>query len=302
MKIEPNIPIIMDGGMGRELKRIGAPFKQPEWSAQALIEAPQFVSQAHEHFLAAGAEVITTNTYALVPFHIGAERFNASGSQLIKRAAGLARDCAKHYPAASVAGCIPPVLGSYRPDLFSSAAAQPLIDAMIENQNEYVDFWLAETVSCLAEAELIANRVLPTDKALWMAFTIQDEPDGAPRLRSGEKVFDVVRQLDKTRISAILFNCSRAEVMEQAIVTARRSLTESGDEQHIRLGAYANSFSPIGHEHQANNGLCALREELTPQAYRDFARSWIQAGASIIGGCCGITPAHIKELTTLREN
>ncbi|CAH9053428.1 hypothetical protein PSEHALCIP103_00821 [Pseudoalteromonas haloplanktis] len=61
---------ILDGGMGRELKRIGAPFSQPLWSAQALIEAPQCVTQAHQAFINAGAEIITVNSYACAPFHL----------------------------------------------------------------------------------------------------------------------------------------------------------------------------------------------------------------------------------------
>ena len=61
---------ILDGGMGRELARMGAPFRQPEWSALALIEAPHFVRAAHDAFIAAGSQVITTNSYAVVPFHI----------------------------------------------------------------------------------------------------------------------------------------------------------------------------------------------------------------------------------------
>ena len=55
---------LLDGGMGRELQRIGAPFRQPEWSALALIEAPEFVLQAHRSFIAAGARIISTNSYA----------------------------------------------------------------------------------------------------------------------------------------------------------------------------------------------------------------------------------------------
>ncbi|WP_116472613.1 homocysteine S-methyltransferase family protein [Zobellella maritima] len=302
MKTISTYPIIMDGGMGRELQRIGAPFRQPEWSAQALIEAPQFVSQAHEHFLAAGAEVITTNTYALVPFHIGEKRFKQAGSRLIEQAAGLARKSANGYPGVAVAGCLPPALGSYRPDLFSADSARPIIDLLIQHQQPYVDFWLAETVSSIAEAELIAHSVLPTNKALWLAFTIQDEVDGEPRLRSGETVFEAVGWLDKTRLSAILFNCSCAEVMEAAITTARKALAGLGLEQDIRLGVYANSFLPIGDAHQANDGLCTLREDLTPEAYRDFARLWMKAGASIIGGCCGVTPSHIQELAALKED
>ena len=73
---------LLDGGMGRELKRRGAPFRQPEWSALALMEAPETVERAHAAFIAAGAEVITTNSYALVPFHIGAARFATDGQAL----------------------------------------------------------------------------------------------------------------------------------------------------------------------------------------------------------------------------
>ena len=50
---------ILDGGIGRHLKKIGAPFGQPEWSALALIEEPSFVSQAHNDFINAGADFLT---------------------------------------------------------------------------------------------------------------------------------------------------------------------------------------------------------------------------------------------------
>ena len=67
--LDTSVPLrLLDGGMGRELMRIGAPFRQPEWSALALIEAPEFVLKAHQAFIEAGARIITTNSYALVPF------------------------------------------------------------------------------------------------------------------------------------------------------------------------------------------------------------------------------------------
>ena len=83
---------ILDGGMGRELKKIGAPFRQPEWSALALMQSPELVSDVHTHFLNAGATVITTNAYALVPFHIGEQTFNEQAFKLAETAAKLARD------------------------------------------------------------------------------------------------------------------------------------------------------------------------------------------------------------------
>lgn len=70
---------ILDGGMSRELLRLGAELKQPEWSALALMNSPDIVREVHQEFIAAGAQIITTNSYALVPFHIGEERFGRRG-------------------------------------------------------------------------------------------------------------------------------------------------------------------------------------------------------------------------------
>ena len=88
---EKSKTILLDGGMGRQLARMGAPFRQPEWSALALMEAPATVAEAHGQFIAAGAEVITTNSYALVPFHIGEERFAKDGARLVDLCGRLAR-------------------------------------------------------------------------------------------------------------------------------------------------------------------------------------------------------------------
>ena len=82
---------ILDGGIGRYLKEIGAPFQQPEWSALALMEDPSSVITAHQAFVDAGAQVITTNSYAVVPFHIGEERFANRGAELIALSGQLAQ-------------------------------------------------------------------------------------------------------------------------------------------------------------------------------------------------------------------
>ena len=85
---------ILDGGMSRELIRLGAELRQPEWSALALMEAPDIVRQVHQDFIDAGADVVTTNSYALVPFHIGEERFRDQGPALIALSGRLAREAA----------------------------------------------------------------------------------------------------------------------------------------------------------------------------------------------------------------
>ena len=148
---------MLDGGMGRELARVGAPFRQPEWSALALMESPRHVTEVHEAYAQAGGDVLTTNAYAIVPFHIGADRFAADGVDLAASAGALARGVADRF-GVRVAGCLPPVLGSYLPGAFVPDNARPILELLIDAQAEHVDVWLAETQSSILEVERSLGR------------------------------------------------------------------------------------------------------------------------------------------------
>jgi len=286
---------LLDGGMGRELQRIGAPFRQPEWSALALIEAPQFVLQAHRAFIDAGARIISTNSYAVVPFHIGDERFAEQGRTLAERAGRLARQAAddSNEPV-TVAGSLPPALGSYRPDLFDHQRSVAIHRTLIAGLQEHVDIWLAETQSSTAEVRAVVEALGTQAKPLWVSFTLLDEVGEPPRLRSSEPVADAVRVAVELGARAVLFNCSQPEVMAAALTEAR-SVIQSLD-QTIELGVYANAFPPVSTEAKANSTLLEIRRDLGPEAYVHWSRSWVAAGASIVGGCCGIGPEHIAQL------
>ncbi|CAE6823072.1 MULTISPECIES: homocysteine S-methyltransferase family protein [Paraburkholderia] len=295
---------ILDGGMGRELLRIGAPFQQPEWSALALIQAPEFVRTAHDSFVRAGADFITTNSYAVVPFHIGDERFKADGLRLAALAGQLARQAADAGgQAVQVAGSLPPVFGSYRPDLFDAAAAAPLLNTLVEGLAPYVDVWLGETLSSTAEAKAAHAALNGDPRPLWLSFTLDDTADveailrgdAAPSLRSGESIETAFAVAASLGAKAFLFNCSQAEIMEAAVRRARAA--QAAAQADIALGVYANTFVPERQRGPANSGLSALREDLQPEGYAAFARRWAEAGASIIGGCCGIGPEHIALLS-----
>lgn len=286
---------VLDGGMGRELKRIGAPFQQPEWSALALMEAPDYVRQAHQAFVDAGASILTSNSYAVVPFHIGQDRFLQRGQELAALSGQIARnvaDTAQH--AVTVAGSLPPALGSYRPDLFDEAASVAIHQTLIAGLSPFVDVWLAETQSSIAEVRA-ARRALGNDpKPFWVSFTLDDEPDCIPRLRSGEAVADAVACALELGVQAVLFNCSQPEVMAAALDVAALCTAEQA--QEVALGVYANAFPPTPKDAKANETLDELRPDLTPENYARWAHLWAERGATIIGGCCGITPAHIAAI------
>jgi S-methylmethionine-dependent homocysteine/selenocysteine methylase len=283
---------ILDGGMGRELEQAGAPFRQPEWSALAMIESPEHVRMVHERYVRAGAQVITTNAYALVPFHIGPDLFDSEGRRLAELAGSVARDVADGAEGVRVAGCLPPVLGSYQPESFVAEQARPLLDVLVEAQAPFVDVWLAETQSSIAEVELVREVLDAHDSALplWISFTLADElVDGAAHLRSGESIADAVAVVERLGAAAVLFNCSQPEVMEPAV-------REAAAATRIPIGVYSNAFVHADDE-GANSSLHELRDDVTPAAYLVWARRWVDAGATLVGGCCGVGPDHIAALS-----
>ncbi|MFM2606946.1 homocysteine S-methyltransferase family protein [Vibrio chagasii] len=291
---------ILDGGMGRELKEIGAPFSQPLWSAQALIEAPDFVSQAHQNFVDAGAEIIITNSYACVPFHLGEELFAQRGFELAALSGELARAVADQAPqAVKVAGSIPPPFGSYRPDLFKVEQAASIIQTLYDAQEPNIDLWLVETLCSVKEFESIHAVLKQSNKPCYYAFSLEDTKGDSASIRSGESVKEAVKLACQSNAKGIMFNCSVPEVMDQAIIDTKQVMVELC--QDLEIGVYANNFAPISSEHEANDMLQEMRE-LDGQGYLASAKRWHELGANIVGGCCGIGPKHIQALADWKRS
>ena len=159
-------------------------------------------------------------------------------------------------------------------------------------QSAYVDLWLAETQSSIAEATASAVAVAGDPRPLWISFTLDDDPDVAPRLRSGEPVADAAHAAARLGAAALLFNCSQPERMAAALDAAATA------EPDLRRGAYANAFPAIGDDHEANDALFDIRTDLDPDGYCRFATTWAEHGATIIGGCCGVGPEQIAAVAT----
>lgn len=281
---------------------MGAPFKQPEWSALALMEAPDTVVQAHTNFIDAGAEVIITNNYAVVPFHLGEERFASRWKELVDLAGRLAREAARTSTRdVTVAGSMPPLFGSYEPDAYDAERAGPMYRDIAQALAPHVDLWIGETLSTIAEMHAIIDAVTAAnhDLPIWISFAMPNHfGDAGPTLRSGETVADIVDAVASAAatVEAVLINCTLPEQTGPALALLRTSLDEAGL-NNVRTGGYANAF-PVeeGKKYSANSAVYERRSELTGSRYADIVSSWIEDGATIVGGCCDMYPEHIAAL------
>jgi S-methylmethionine-dependent homocysteine/selenocysteine methylase len=290
--------IILDGGMGRQLARMGAPFRLPEWSALALIEAPEFVGRAHAAFIDSGAQVITTNTYGLAPSRIGEARFGTEGASLAALAGRLARNAADQAGRrVLVAGSLPPLFETYRPETFDEARAMEILPTLVESLEQYVDLWLIETQSSTAESAAALEATRHTGLPAWVSYTLRDEAGrtSPAELRSGESVEEAVAVDLGRGIQAVLFNCSQPEVMNAAVQAAGYAMTRSRFSA-VPIGVYANAFMPEPRSDAPYAGISRMRDDLGPAQYLQWASQWVRSGATIIGGCCGVGPEHIAAL------
>jgi S-methylmethionine-dependent homocysteine/selenocysteine methylase len=280
---------ILDGGMGQELVR-RAGRATPLWSTQALLDAPELVAEVHREFFAAGAEVATANSYALLPDRMAAHGLEDRLEALIELACGLAARARDAAGAGLVAGSHGPLGFSYRPDLAPPPEEAAAIYAPLAAlQARIVDVLLLETMSSVAQARGALMGAVTAGKPVWLALSVAD--DDGTRLRSGEPLSEVAPLLAEFRPERVLLNCSPPEAVSQGLPV----LAALG----LPFGAYANGFTRIDPRFDrigATTDLLEARHDVGPDRYAEFAAGWAAEGASTIGGCCEIGPAHIAAM------
>ena len=292
----PDRTVLLDGGMGRELRRRGVPILETIWSANALVVSPETVSEIHADYIAAGADVIITNTYGVIRAALAEEGIEDRFSELNLMACTLAQEArAKGGRPVLIAGSLPPLAGSYRPDRVGDFGhIEPLYREQAEILMPHVDLFLCETMSSAAEGLAAATAAATTGRPVWVSWTLHENASG--RLRSGETITEAARALDHLPISGFMVNCC----VPESITAAMAELVALGKP----AGGYANTFVPVppdwtldGDKH--SDGLIPLRDDLGPAPYAEHVGHWLDAGARIIGGCCGTSPDHIAKLREL---
>lgn len=287
---------LLDGSIGQEILKRSGDKPTPLWSTRVMIDHPNLVDDIHLEYFRCGATVATTNTYAVLRDRLRMVDIEEQFAVLTHNAVASAQKARDAHGSGRVAGSIGPLGASYRPDICPPPReAAEIYAEHVTLMKDHVDVFLLETMSSVEQAEggLLATTGHGTP--VWVGVTVDD--DDGTKLRSGEPLRDLAPILQRYAPDAVLVNCSRPE----AVTTALDLVGEFGRP----FGAYANGFTRITQGFlKAAPTVDALTErtDLGPEAYARFGMRWVEQGATIVGGCCEVGPAHIKALADSLQN
>ena len=288
--------IFLDGALGSILLYRANKSSSGLWSAQFLLDDPEAIKSLYEEYIGVGSDLITTNTYSTIPSYLNKEKISAKMPELVDIAGKLAKEVADRHEHVRVAGSLPPLEESYRPDLvLTEGEALPIYKTLIEGLLPYVDIFLCETISSIQETQnvLKALDLYNKDIPIWLSWTLKE--DKKDLLRSGESIEEAFKFAEKYNPEAYLFNCTDPNAISSGIEVLL-NLTDKP------IGGYPNVFSvPDGWT--LDNDVETLKNDLTKESFSSFCKVWQVKGASIFGGCCGVGPELMAEMiTTLKQN
>jgi homocysteine S-methyltransferase len=311
---------VLDGALATELERRGADLDDPLWSARCLLDRPELIRAIHADYFDAGADIATTATYQ-ASFEGFARRGlpRTAVDALMRGAVALAREARDEFwskpsnhvwpdhawPDRARSDRTPRV----RPRPLVAASVGPY-GAMLADGSEYrgryaasdrelaafhrarlailcdagADLLAVETLPCLREALIVAELIEElAGPPAWISFSCRD---GA-HTSEGDAVGDCAAALDGyARVAAIGVNC-----------TAPVHVTQLLDRMRARTGKPLLAYPNSGQRYDAH-----ARDWIGPRdggSLIAYAREWLRAGARLIGGCCGTTPADIREISRL---
>jgi S-methylmethionine-dependent homocysteine/selenocysteine methylase len=297
--------VLLDGGIGTEIVRRGV-----RWRQLGLRTDADKVQKIHEDYIGAGADVITTDTFQLTRrlfldlFHnidhmrrIGREGLEHQAEELIRKAVQIAkkaRETAARVRPVAIAGSVAPLEHCFRPDLsppYSEARGQHS-ETVRALADAGVDLLLIETMNTTGEARAAVEAALATGLPVWVSFVLG--PDGD--VLGGESLTEAVKIVEPLKPDAILVNCAPPDDILTGVKTLEKVCP-------LPFGAYAHigHYDPPSWKFEFHPQFCDV-EEWPPQRYAEHATKWRDRGATIIGGCCGTGPEHIRLLReTLTE-
>jgi homocysteine S-methyltransferase len=277
--LDPEALVVFDGAMGTMIYARGVFINQ--CYDELSIRAPDLIRGIHEEYVKAGAEVIETNTFGANRLKLQQHGLSDEVRGINVAAARLARGVAGE--SVLVAGAVGPLgvrLEPYGPTSRDDARVI-FAEQMRGLQEGGADLFILETFSDLDELTQAIAAARDVDPALPVIAQVAINADGVTAY--GATPEDIVRTLDAAGADVIGLNCS---VGPQTILEAIEKMAPLTTR---KLSAQPNAGMPrdVGGR---------TMYMASPEYMSSYARHLVVAGAKLVGGCCGTTPAHIREI------
>ena len=263
---------ILDGAIGTELISRGVELRAPQWSAIAMGAAPDVLRDIHRDYANAGATLHIANTFRTQPRAFGEGWRDALGAAIRIARQALPTGC-------TLLGSIAPVEDCYRPELSPGAEARVVHEQLAAALAAAgCDALICETHSNAAEALAASEAAISTGLPTWLSLTAGPFAELATPAQLGA----IAKDAASIGVERVLVNCIAATQITPYLEAIERA--------GVPMGAYANA----GAKDEGLGWEAAGRR--AAEAYADLAERWVQAGASVVGGCCGTGPLHVQAL------
>lgn len=272
--------VMMDGALGTELQRRGVPLDLPLWSAGALDTKGDLIGQIHNEYVEAGAKIITANTFRTTAYAYRLAGLNPSSAEhATHKAVELALTASGGK--ALVAGSMAPMDDCYLPEKYPgkkvAREGYNLLASWLKDAG--ADLALVETQINLEEARLALQAAVNNGLAVIVSFLVDENQ----LLWSGGSLSEAIAMVEDEGAAAVMVNCLTLPLAGEAVKVLAENAT-------LPFGVYANA----GKSHPEIDG--TIHEYYSDEAYTTSAGEWITAGARLVGGCCGTTPATLRKL------
>ncbi len=298
-RLETGRTVILDGGTGTELQRLGARMDPGAWCGPASVENGELLERVHREYIAAGADVITANTYAssrlmLEPAGYG-NRF-AEINQAAVDAAFRAREVSGRSDvlvAGAISHMAPLVAGTARSDLSRAPSETDMREAFAEMasflHDSGCDLILLEMMYYPERIPATLEAALATGLPVWVGFSVRQGADGHLLSFAADRdvpFAELITVLDDYAVAAAGIMHTPSHLIGDAIAVLR-------DNYDGPLLAYPDS----GYFRMPQWQFEAI---IPPDEFLRCASQWVASGVQIVGGCCGLSPEHIEALRPLR--
>ena len=271
--------VVCDGAMGTMLYARGVFVNR--CFDELNLSNPGLVQGIHQEYVEAGADLVETNTFGAHRFKLGPHGFEGQVVKINREGARIARAAA--HGQALVAGSIGPLGKPLEP--FGNISFDDAVAAYREQAQGLVeggvDLFLLETMPSLDQARAAVTAV-KTVSELPIVVSLTFNEEGTTFY--GDQPEDVVRTVEEWDVAVVGANCSQGP--QQMLETVRRMAAAAS---RVKLSAMPNAGAPALIDGRYVY-LC------TPEYMASYARRFISAGVSFVGGCCGTTPPHIRNL------